>query len=101
MMASNRTNNVIKNSFASLRYIIIQILVQLVIRTAFIHILGNEYTGVSGLFTDILQVLSMMEMGLDSSMVYALYKPLAQRDEKRISALLSFYEKAFNIMHIP
>ncbi|MCI8598170.1 MAG: hypothetical protein HFJ10_07000 [Lachnospiraceae bacterium] len=100
MMASNRTNNVIKNSFASLRYIIIQILVQLVIRTAFIHILGNEYTGVSGLFTDILQVLSMMEMGLDSSMVYALYKPLAQRDEKRISALLSFYEKAFNIIGI-
>lgn len=97
-MADNRVTNVFKNSTASLIYKLVHMLVQFILRTVFIHVLGNEYTGISALFTDILQVLSLMEMGLDSSMVFALYKPLAQKDEKRISALLSFYRKAFNII---
>lgn len=99
-MASNRTKNVIKNSAASLIYKIVHMFVQFVMRTAFIYFLGNEYTGISGLFTDILQVLSVMELGLDSSMVYALYKPLVHKDEKRISALLLFYKKAFFVIGI-
>ena len=40
----------------------------------------------------------MMELGLDSSMVYALYKPLAQKDTKKISGLLLFYKKAFLVI---
>ena len=70
-MEGSRTTNVIKNSFASLGLKVAGIFVQFAIRTAFIYLLGNEYTGVSGLFTDILNVLSLMEMGLDTSMVYA------------------------------
>ena len=99
-MANTRTENVIKNSTASIVYKIVHTLIQFIVRTAFIHILGNEYTGISGLFTDILQVLSVMELGLDSSMVYALYKPLAQKDEKRITAFLKFYRTAFRIIGI-
>lgn len=99
-MSNTRTENVIKNSTSSIIYKIVHVMIQFVMRTAFIRILGNEYTGVSGLFTDIVQVLSVVELGLDSSMVYALYKPLAQRDEKRISALLKFYRSAFDIIGI-
>lgn len=97
-MADSRTSNAIKNSGASLLNKVIQILFQFVMRTVFIHILGIGYTGVSGLFTDILHVLSLMEMGLDSSMVFALYKPLSERDEYKISALLKFYRRAFNLI---
>lgn len=97
-MSNNRTENVIKNSAASMAYKVIHMIVQFLIRTVFIHILGNEYTGISGLFTDILQVLSVMELGLDSSMVYALYKPLAQKDVKKIAGLLLFYKKAFFVI---
>lgn len=97
-MPNNRKENVIKNSIASLFYKGVHMIVQFVIRTVFIHVLGNEYTGVSSLFTDILQVLSVMELGLDSSMVYALYKPLAQKDAKKVSGLLLFYRKAFMVI---
>ena len=75
-------------------------LIQFIIRTTFIKVLGNEYTGVSGLFTDILHVLSLMELGLDSSMVFSLYKPLLNRDSEKISALLNFYRKAFNLIGV-
>lgn len=99
-MADSRTSNVFKNSGAGLLNKLIHIVFQFAMRTAFIHILGNEYTGISGLFTDILNVLSLMELGLDSSMVYALYKPVAQKDARRIKALMRFYRKAFTIIGI-
>ena len=99
-MAESRTTNVFKNSIARLLQRLSSILVQFILRTIFIYLLGKEYTGVSGLFTDILNVLSLMEAGLDTSMVYALYKPLAEKDESRIKALLNFYKNAFSIIGI-
>lgn len=95
-MANNRTKNVIRNSIASLLQKMVQILSQFALRTAFIYLLGKEYTGISGLFTDILHVLSLMELGLDSSMIFSLYKPLAEHDVRRITALLRFYKRAFS-----
>lgn len=92
-MVESRTRNVINNTVASVIFKIVYILSQFVLRTVFIYTIGNEYVGISGLFTDILSVLSLMEMGLDVSMVYALYKPLAEDDHVRISALLKFYKK--------
>ncbi len=94
-MGDSRTSNVIKNSGASLLFKLAHILCRFVLRTVFIHLLGNEYTGISGLFTDILTVLNLMELGLDASMVYALFSPVAKNDQRKISALLKFYKKAF------
>lgn len=99
-MSDNRTKNVIRNSTASLFQKLVQILSQFALRTAFIYILGKEYTGVSGLFTDILHVLSLMELGLDSSMIFSLYQPLAQKDTRRVAALLNFYRTAFNVVGV-
>ena len=99
-MPESRTSNVIKNSGASLIYKFVHILTTFALRTAFVKLLGNEYTGVSSLFTDILQVLSLMELGLDTSMVYALYGPVARNEHTRVSALLKFYRKAFTVIGI-
>lgn len=99
-MSESRTGNVIKNSGASLAFKLFHILFSFALRTAFLKLLGNEYTGISGLFTDILQVLSLMELGLDTSMVYALYAPLAQNDQRKIAALMKFYKKAFTLIGI-
>lgn len=94
-MNESRTGNVIKNSGASLLYKLAHIVFRFVLRTVFIRLLGNEYTGISGLFTDILSVLNLMELGLDTSMVYALFSPIANNDQRKISALMKFYRKAF------
>lgn len=99
-MKESRTTNVIKNSIARLMQRLSSIIVQFALRTVFIYFLGKEYTGISSLFTDILNVLSLMEAGLDTSMVYALYKPLAEKNEKQIESLLNFYKKAFAIIGI-
>lgn len=99
-MAESRTSNVIKNSGASLLYKFVHIVLTFALRTVFVKLLGNEYTGVSTLFTDILQVLSLMELGLDTSMVYALYGPVARNEHSKVAALLKFYKKAFTVIGI-
>ncbi len=99
-MSDSRTSNVIKNSGANIVYKLAHILLQFAIRTAFINILGKEYTGVSTLFTDILNVLSLMELGMGTAMTYALYKPLSTGDTERISALMNFYKKAYRTIGI-
>lgn len=99
-MGNSRTGNVIKNSGASLFYKFTHIIMQFVLRTAFVYILGKEYTGISTLFSDILQVLSLMELGMGTAMTYALYKPLVDRDSNKVSALMGFYRKAYTLIGI-
>ena len=67
-----------------------------VTRTIFIRTLGIQYAGVSGVFTDILTVLSFAEMGIGSAIVYALYKPIAENDEPQIAKLMNAYKKIYS-----
>lgn len=96
-MKESRTDNAIKNAVASLGLRVVSILSQFILRTVFLRVLGNEYAGVGGLFTDILTVLSLAELGLETSMVYALFRPLAKQDDDRIRSLLRFYRRASRV----
>lgn len=69
-----------------------------IVRTILIRRLGAEYAGLSSLFTSILQVLSLAELGFASAMVYEMYKPIAENNIDEISALLKFYKKIYIII---
>jgi O-antigen/teichoic acid export membrane protein len=64
-------------------------------RTVFIHVLGIEYLGINGLFTNILSMLSLAEAGIGSSIVYSLYKPVAEDDQEKMKVLMKFYKNAY------
>ena len=70
------------------------------VRTVFIYTLGVEYLGVEGLFTSILMMLSLANLGFDSAMTYSLYKPLADNDITKIQALMNLYKKAYRVIGI-
>ena len=40
-------------------------------------------------------MLSLAELGVGTAIIYALYKPLADNDEKKVAILMRFYEKAY------
>ena len=67
-------------------------------RTIFIHVLSEEYLGINGLYASILNVLSLTELGLSDIVVYSLYKPLAQGDEKQLTALMGYYKTIYRII---
>ena len=66
-----------------------------VCRVIFVRTLSADYLGVNGLFSNILSVLSLAELGISSAIIYALYKPLADKDEKKIASIMQFYRKAY------
>lgn len=91
----NRTHQTLKNSFWGLISKIISIFSPFIIRTLIINELGANYLGLSGLFTSILQVLNMAELGISSAIVFSLYRPLAEKDRDTICALMALYRKLY------
>lgn len=67
-------------------------------RTVFIYALGETYLGVSGLFSNVLGVLSLAELGVGTAIGFSLYKPLAEKDYDKIQALINFYRTAYRII---
>ena len=92
MNSNSRTKNTILNLVTGVGGQIIQVLLKFITRTIFIQVLGTVYLGINGLFTDILTLLSISELGFDTAINYKFYKPLAEKDEKRLRILIKFYK---------
>lgn len=96
----SRTGNTIKNTYVGIIAQVVTIILNFVNRTIFIKFLGVEYLGIGGLFSNVLSMLSLAELGIGVAMVYNLYKPLAENDEQSIKAYMNFYKFAYRIIAI-
>lgn len=94
----NRTKNAIRNIIFGFLNKFIVLLFPFIIRSVLIKKLGSEYLGLSSLFTSILQVLNLTELGFSSAVVYCLYEPIANNNKKVICALLNFYKKIYRFI---
>lgn len=97
-MKIDRKRNSVRNMLWGWINKVITILGPFVIRTIILKVLGTEYLGLSSLFISILQVLSVAELGFSSAIVYSMYKPIAQEDEKTICALLNLYKNFYRLI---
>lgn len=96
----SRTKNSVRNIIFGFINRIITIILPFIARTIMIQVLGNEYLGLNSLFTSILQVLNLAELGFGNALVYSMYKPLAENDEKKVCELLNYYKKCYKIIGI-
>ncbi|MCI8304609.1 MAG: hypothetical protein HFF52_08280 [Lawsonibacter sp.] len=64
-------------------------------RRVFVLLLGREYLGLNGLFTDVLSMLSLAELGFSVSITYSLYRPVAQGDTEMIKSLVRLYRRVY------
>lgn len=99
-MENSRTKQSVYNIFIGFLNQFISIVLNFISRTIFINILGVEFLGLNGLFTEILRLLSIADLGINTAMVYSFYKPIADDDTNKISALITFYKKVYNIIAI-
>ncbi len=67
-------------------------------RTVFIQILGAEYLGINGLFQNILSVMSLADLGFGTAIIYALYKPLADNDTYKVTQIINYFKKIYNLI---
>ena len=100
MKKNSRTKNTIYNFISSIGGQFVTILMQFVVRTIFIQTLGKSYLGINGLFSNILSMLSLAELGVGNAILFKLYKPLSDQNEKRITILVRFYKKVYTIIGI-
>lgn len=94
----SRTDNSIKNMATSSFGELLSILLKFVTRSVFISALGTQYLGISGLFTNILSMLALTELGIGSAITFNLYKPIAMKDEKKLSSLMWFYKGTYRVI---
>lgn len=97
-MDFNKINNAKRNMLYGLVNKIVTLICPFIIRSIIIWKLGMEYVGLNSLFTSILQVLSLAELGFGSAIVYSMYEPIAKGDTDGICALLNFYRKVYWII---
>ncbi len=94
----SRLQNSIRNLLSGFLSRFMIIILGLVVRTVFIQTLGNAYLSVNGLYTNILNMLSLAELGFGTAMVYSMYKPLADHDDEKLAALMQLYKKVYRII---
>lgn len=96
----SRVAKSMKNTIFGVVGLLVSQLLSFIARSVFIKLLGVEYNGVNGLFTNILQVLSLAELGFATSIAYALYKPLKEHDEQTTAMLMRYFAKIYRIIAV-
>lgn len=94
-MKDGRIKNSARNVVGAIINKTVGIVFPFLIRTIILYKLGTEYAGLNSLFTSILQILSLSELGVGSAIVYSMYKPVAEENIKEINALLNLYRKFY------
>ncbi len=96
----SRTKSTIKNLSIALVGQSIGLIISFIARVIFIRALSKDYLGLNGLFTNILGMLSLAELGVGTAITYSLYKPLASKDEKKCIMLMQLYKTIYTIIGI-
>lgn len=95
MKERTRTEYSVMNILAGLGGYLLNTILGFVCRIVFARCLSADYLGVNGLFTNVLTMLSLAELGIGSAIVFALYKPLAEHDNNKVASLVQIYGQAY------
>lgn len=98
MKGQSRTRNSIVNSITSITTQILTVVMNFIVKIVFVRVISMEYLGVNGLFSNIITMLSLADLGLGTAIPYSLYGPLAHNDKNKINVLMNFYAKVYNII---
>ena len=97
-MEESRTKKATQNIAYGMVNQILSLVLSFVSRTVFINFLGVEYLGINGLFSDVLNLLSLADLGFNTAMIFSFYKPIAEKDYKKMAGLTTFYRKVYSII---
>lgn len=100
MIENSRTEHSARNAAVAMAARVIAILAGYATRVVFTHTLSQDYVGINGLFTNILNVLALSELGVGTAITYALYQPISRRDIEKQKSLMRLYRKFYRIIAV-
>lgn len=87
-----RKQKSIFNILGTMSSYFVMLIFNFIIQRYIIYILGIEYSGINGLFSNILTMLSVAELGIGTAIVFKLYKPLKEENHGEINKWMNFYK---------
>ena len=100
METKSRTEYSARNTTVALVSRLTAIVMGYLLRVVFTHTLSESYVGVNGLFVDIIQVLSLSEMGVGTAITFALYRPIAEGDTEKQKSLMLLFRKFYRVVAV-
>lgn len=97
-MTASRKKNVFLNVVFGYAAQVGIILLSFIGRKIFLNYLSVDYLGINGLYSNILTILSLPELGLDSAVVFFLYKPVADGNEAMIGSYVRYFKRVYFIL---
>ncbi len=94
----SRTEYSARNTTVAMFARVIAILLGFCTRVVFTHTLSEAYVGINGLFTDILNVLALSELGIGTAITYALYKPISEKNIEKQKSLMLLYKQFYRVV---
>ncbi len=99
-MGLMRFKNALRNSAAAFIGQLFNIFLGFGVRTLFIRYLSQEFLGVNGIMESLIMLLSVTELGIGTSIAFALYSPINDKDERRIASLMGFYKRIYRLLGV-
>ena len=93
----SRTEHSVRNTTIAFAAQSAAILMGFVTRVVFTRTLSEGYVGINGLFTDILNILSLSELGVGTAITYALYGPIAKKDIQKQQVLMRLFKNFYRL----
>ena len=92
----SRQKNAMLASVSAILEQLVSVASVFIYRTIFLSVLSKEYLGIEGLFTNILQLFSLAELGIGTTILYHMYKPFAEKNVNSISAHVRFFKNVYH-----
>ena len=94
------SKNAVRNALTNILGQVLILVLNFIARKIFLWILDANYLGISGLFSSVITMLSLAELGMGTAITFSLYKPLADKNEELILALMRLYQKVYRFVGI-
>lgn len=95
-----RTKRAFLNVFITVITNLIILVTAFVVQRTLVDTMGSDYNGINGLFSSILSMLSLTDLGIGTAIIYHLYKPVEENNYDQINSLLNFYKKCYLVISV-
>lgn len=99
-MSSSRVANSLRNVFAAWGGQAVSAIASFVVRMAFVSCLAQEYLGLETLFSSLLTILALADLGIGGAIVFSLYEPLANGDKELVKSLMRLFKRAYILIGV-
>ena len=92
------TKRSVLNIATSIASHIFLLAVAIFVRHLLIQNVGNDVNGLNSLYASIIGMLGVIELGVGRAIIYSMYKPIVDGDERLVTALYGLYKKFYLII---